>query len=182
MDELPVFVGEEVGAELAVGPLGLHLFAVAVAADDPAQFTGEIDLPAAAVFGGALHDALAGHIAAGAADGEKQGVLSEGEVGPLQGAQLTPAAAGGQGEQIEDPVVPWLPRQGVQKFLHLCLGGDALDGPLGLGQRHHAGRILFQDLIPLGVAEDGGHYRQILLDGCLLDGFSVTGPLPQFCQ
>lgn len=91
MDELSVFVGEEVGAELAADPLGLHLFAVVIAADDPAQITGEIDLPAAAVFGRAFHDALAGHIAAGAADGEKEGVLSEGEVGPLQGAQLATA-------------------------------------------------------------------------------------------
>ena len=153
-----------------------------VAADDPTQITGEIDLPAAAVFGGAFHDTLAGHIAAGAADGEKKGVFSEGEVGPLQGTQLTPPAAGVQGEQIEHPVVPGLFRQGIQKFLHLGLGRDALNGPLGLGQCHHAGRILFQDLIPFGIAEDSGHYRQILLDGCLLDGLSVTGPLPQLRQ
>ena len=177
-----MFVGEEIGAELAAGPLGLHLFAIVIAADDPAQITGEIDLPAAAIFGGAFHDTLAGHIAAGTADGEKEGVLSEDEVGPLQGTKFTPPAAGVQGEQIEQPVVPGLPRQCVQELLHLGLGWDALDGPLSLGQCHHVGRILFQDLIPLGVAEDGGHYRQILLDGCLLDGFSVTGPLPQFCQ
>ena len=78
--------------------------------------------------------------------------------------------------------MPGLPRQSIQKLLHFGLGGDALDGPPGLGQRHHAGRILFQDLIPFGVAEDGGYHRQILLGGGLLDGLSVTGPLPQFRQ
>ena len=182
MNELSVFIGEEVGTELSVGPLSLHLFAVVVAADDPAQIAGEIDLPAAAIFGRAFHDALAGHIAAGAADGEKQGVLSEGEVGPLQGAQFAPAAASIQGEQIEHPVVPGLPRQGIQELLHLGLGRDALDAPLRSGAVPPCGQDSFQDLIPLGVAEDSGHHRQILLDGCLLDGLPVTGPLPQLFQ
>ena len=70
VDELPVLVGEEVGTELAALLVCLHLLAALVGEEDAPQVGGEIDFTALAVFGAALHDALAGNAAAGAADGE----------------------------------------------------------------------------------------------------------------
>ena len=80
MDELPLLVGEEVGAESAALLVRLHLLAALVGEEDTAQVGGEIDFTALAVFGAAFHDALAGNVAAGAADGEQQTVLRSGEV------------------------------------------------------------------------------------------------------
>ena len=104
VDELPVLVGEEIGTELAALLVRLHLLAALVGEEDAPQVGGEVDFTALAVFGGALHDALAGNAAAGAADGEQQTVLRAGEVRPLQSAQLAPAAAGVHGEQIKQTV------------------------------------------------------------------------------
>ena len=70
VDELPVLVGEEIGTELAALLVRLHLPAALVGEEDTSQVRGEVDFTALAVFGGALHDALAGNAAAGAADGE----------------------------------------------------------------------------------------------------------------
>lgn len=80
VDEMPLLVGEEVGTELAALLVRLHLLAALVGEEDAPQVGGEIDFTALAVFGGALHDALAGNAAAGAADGEQQTVLRSGEV------------------------------------------------------------------------------------------------------
>ena len=82
VDELPVFVSEEVGAELAALLVRLHLLAALVGQENAPQVGGEIDFTALAVFGAAFHDALAGDAAAGAADGEQQTVLRAGEVRP----------------------------------------------------------------------------------------------------
>ena len=70
VDELPLLVGEEVGTEFAALLVRLHLLAALVGEEDAPQVRGEIDFTALAVFGAALHDALAGNAAAGAADGE----------------------------------------------------------------------------------------------------------------
>lgn len=134
VNELTVFVGEEVGTEPAALLVRLHLLAALVGEEDTPQVRGEIDLTALAVFGRALHDALAGNAAAGAADGEQQTVLRAGEVRPLQSAQLAPAAAGVHGEQIEQAVVPRLLCQRVQQLFHLASRGDALHRALRCGQ------------------------------------------------
>lgn len=134
VDELTVFVCEEVGTELAALLVRLHLLAALVCEEDTPQVGGEIDFTALAVFGGALHDALAGNAAAGATDGEQQTVLRAGEVRPLQSAQLAPAAAGVHGEQVEQAVVPRLLCQRVQQLLHLASRGDALHRALRCGQ------------------------------------------------
>ena len=63
------WIGEEVGTELAALLVRLHLLAALVGEEDAPQVR-EIDFTALAVFGAALHDALAGNAAAGAADGE----------------------------------------------------------------------------------------------------------------
>lgn len=134
VNELTVFVGEEVGAEPAVLLVRLHLLAALVGEEDAPQVGGEIDFTALAVFGGTLHNALAGNAAAGAADGEQQTVLRAGEVRPLQSAKLTPAAAGVYGEQIEQAVVPRLLCQRIQQLFHLASRGDALHRTLRCGQ------------------------------------------------
>ena len=134
VDELPVLVGEEVGTEPAALLVRLHLLAALVGEEDAPQVRGEIDFAALAVFGAALHDALAGNAAAGAADGEQQTVLRAGEVRPLQSAQLAPAAAGVHGEQIKQTVVPRLLCQRVQQLVHLASRGDALHRALRCGQ------------------------------------------------
>lgn len=126
VDELPMLVGEEVGTELAVLLVRLHLLAALVGKENAAQVGGEIDFTALAVFGSALHNAFAGDAAAGAADGEQQTVLRDGEIRPLQSAQLAPAAASVHGEQIEQAVVPRLLCQRVQQLLDFPLCGDAL--------------------------------------------------------
>ena len=126
VDELPLLVGEEIGTEPAALLVRLHLLAALVGEEDTPQVRGEIDFTALAVFGAALHDALAGNAAAGATDGEQQTVLRAGEVRPLQSAQLTPAAAGVHGEQVEQAVVPRLLCQRVQQFFRLASRGDAL--------------------------------------------------------
>ena len=116
VDELTVFIGEEIGTEPAALLVRLHLLAAFVGEEDAPQVRGEADFTALAVFGAALHDALAGNAAAGAADGEQQTVLCAGEVRPLQSAQLAPAAAGVHGEQIKQTVVPRLLCQRVQQL------------------------------------------------------------------
>ena len=126
VDELPLLVGEEIGTELAALLVRLHLLAALVGQENAPQVGGEKDFTALAVFGGTLHNALAGNAAAGAADGEQQTVLRAGEVRPLQSAQLAPAAAGVHGEQIKQTVVPRLLCQRVQQLLHLASRGDAL--------------------------------------------------------
>ena len=98
VNELTVFVGEEVGTKPAALLVRLHLLAALVGEEDAPQVRGEVDFTALAVFGAALHDALAGDAAAGAADGEQETILRDGEVRPLQSAQLAPAAAGVHGE------------------------------------------------------------------------------------
>ena len=134
VDELPLLVGEEVGTEPTALLVRLHLLASLVGEEDAPQVRGEVDFTALAVFGGTLHDALAGNAAAGAADGEQQTVLRAGEVRPLQSAQLTPAAASVHGEQIKQAVVPRLLCQRVQQFFHLASRGDALHRALRCGQ------------------------------------------------
>ena len=134
VDELPLLVGEEVGAEPAVLLVRLHLLAALVGEEDAPQVRGEVDFTALAVFGVALHDALAGNAAAGAADGEQQTVLRAGEVRPLQSTQLAPAAAGIHGEQIKQTVVPRLLCQRVQQLFHLASRGNALHRALRCGQ------------------------------------------------
>ena len=134
VNELTVFVGEEVGTELAALLVRLHLPAALVGEEDTSQVRGEIDFTALAVFGRALHDALAGNAAAGAADGEQQTVLRAGEVRPLQSAQLAPAAAGVHGEQIKQTVVPRLLCQRVQQLFHLASRGNALHRALRCGE------------------------------------------------
>lgn len=98
VNELTVFVSEEVGTEPTALLVRLHLLAALVGEEDAPQVRGEVDFTALAVFGAALHDALAGDAAAGAADGEQETILRDGEVRPLQSAQLAPAAAGVHGE------------------------------------------------------------------------------------
>ena len=83
VDELPLFVGEEVGTELAALLVRLHLLAALVGEEDAPQVRGEIDFTALTVFGAALHDALAGNIAAGAADGEQKTVFGTGKIRPF---------------------------------------------------------------------------------------------------
>ena len=134
VDELPLLVGEEVGTEPAALLVRLHLLAALVGEEDAPQVGGEVDFTALAVFGAALHDALAGNAAAGAADGEQETALRSGEVRPLQSAQLAPAAAGVHGEQIEQAVVPRLLCQRVQQLFHLASRGDALHRALRCGQ------------------------------------------------
>lgn len=134
VDELPVLVGEEVGAESAALLVRLHLLAALVGEEDAPQIGGEIDFAALAVFGRILHDALAGNAAAGAADGEQQTVFGTGKIRPLQSAQLAPAAAGVHGEQIEQAVVPRLLCQRVQQLFHLASRGNALHRALRCGK------------------------------------------------
>lgn len=134
VDELPLLVGEEIGTKPAALLVRLHLLAALVGEEDAPQVRGEVDFTALAVFCGALHNALAGNAAAGAADSEQQTVLRSGEVRPLQSAQLTPAAAGVHGEQIEQAVVPRFPCQRVQQLFHLASRGNALHRALRCGQ------------------------------------------------
>ena len=80
VDELPLLVGEEVGAEPAALLVRLHLLAVLVGEEDAPQVGGEIDFAALAVFVLPSANALApGTLLVGAADGE-QTVLRSGEV------------------------------------------------------------------------------------------------------
>ena len=134
VDELPLLISEEVGAEPAALLVRLHLLAALVGEEDAPQVGGEIDFTALAVFGAAFHDALAGDAATGAADGEQQTVLRDGEIRPLQSAQLAPAAAGVHGEQVEQTIVPRLLCQRVQQLFHLASRGDALHRALRCGQ------------------------------------------------
>ena len=60
VDELPLLVGEEIGTELAALLVRLHLLAALVGEEDAPQVRGEKDFTALAVFGGTLHNALAG--------------------------------------------------------------------------------------------------------------------------
>ena len=134
VDELPLLVGEEVGAEPAALLARLHLLAALVGEEDAPQIGGEIDFAALAVFGSALHNTLAGDAAARAADGEQETILRDSEIRPLQSAQLAPAAAGVYGEQIKQTVVPRLLCQRVQQLFHLASRGNALHRALRCGQ------------------------------------------------
>lgn len=87
---------------------GFQLLPLAVAQEEPPKVGGEDDLTAAAILGWSFHDSLPRDNAARAADGQKQAASAKLEIRPLESAQLTPAAAGAHGEQIEHPVVPRL--------------------------------------------------------------------------
>ena len=161
---------------------GFQLLPLAVAQEEPPKVGGEDDLTAAAILGCSFHDSLPGDNAAGAADGQEQTASAELEILPLEGAQLPPAAAGAHGEQIEHPVVPRLLCQSIQQFLNLHGGGNVLCSVACQRQIHHPGRVLQNDLIPLGVGEDGGDHGQVLLHRGLPDGLATVFPLPQFYQ
>lgn len=108
VEQLSLLVDEQIWAEISA-PFGGFLYQPpAVTEQNAAQSRGEDDLAAAAVFGGAFHDALAGHDAAGTADGEKEAVTAAAEVRPAQSTQLTSSHSCGHGQQIEHPEMPRL--------------------------------------------------------------------------
>ena len=49
-------------------------------------------------------------------------------------------------------------------------------------QIDHPGRVFLDDLVPLGVAENGGDHGQVFLHRGLSDGPAPVCPLPQFYQ
>ena len=161
---------------------GFQLLPLAVAQEEPPKVGGEDDLTAAAILGCSFHDSLPGDNAAGAADGQEQTASAELEILPLEGAQLPPAAAGAHGEQIEHPVVPRLLCQSIQQFHNLYGRGNVLSGAVCHRQVDHPSRILLDDLIPLGIAENSGDHGQVLLHRGLPDGLATVFPLPQFYQ
>lgn len=180
VEQLPLLVDEQIGTEISAALGGLLRQPPAVAEQHAAQSGGEDDLAAAPVFGGAFHDALAGYDTAGATDGEKKPVTTTAKVRPFQGAQLSTAAAGGHGQQIEDPEMPRLLCERLQQPLGFFDGGDELFAVPGGGQVDHARWVLLDDLIALGVAEHCGNDRQILLRRPFLYRLPATGPLAQF--
>ena len=135
-----------------------------------------------AVLSRVLHDTFSRDDTAGTADREEQAVSAEFEIRPAEGTQFTPAAAGAHGEEIEHPVVPRLLCQDIQQLLNLCWRGNVLSGAVCHRQIDHPGRILLDDLVPLGVAENGGDHGQVLLHRGLPDGSAPVCPLPQLRQ
>ncbi len=61
-------------------------------------------------------------------------------------------------------------------------GGNVLCSVACQRQIDHPGRVLLDDLIPLGVAKDSGDHSQVFLHRGLPDGFATVFPLPQFYQ
>lgn len=98
----------------------------AVTEQHTTQGGGENDLATVTVFGTAFHHTLARNDAAGATDSEDESVTAGTEVRPAQGAQLTAAAAGSHGQQIEHAEVPRLSGKGLQQVLCLLDGGNVL--------------------------------------------------------
>ena len=49
-------------------------------------------------------------------------------------------------------------------------------------QIDHPGRVLLDDLIPLGIAKDGGDHCQIFLHRGFPNGLATVFPLSQFYQ
>ncbi|SCJ20335.1 Uncharacterised protein [uncultured Blautia sp.] len=78
--------------------------------------------------------------------------------------------------------MPRLLCQSIQQFLNLHGGGNVLCSVACQRQIHHPGRVLQNDLIPLGVGEDGGDHGQVFLYCSLPDGLATVFPLPQFYQ
>ena len=106
-------------------------------------------------------------------------VIHKGEVAPPQGAQLSPAAASVYGQDVESVVEDVLFGQSVEEVLCLLVRGNELFPPFRVRQVNHPGGVLRNDLVALGVAEDGGDHGQVLLHGGLLDGPALVGSLSQ---
>ena len=69
--------------------------------------------------------------------------------------------------------------QSVEEVLGLLVRGNELFPPFRVRQFNHPGGVLRNDLVALGVAEDGGDHGQVLLHGGLLDGPALVGSLSQ---
>ena len=106
-------------------------------------------------------------------------MIHKGEVAPPQSTQLSPAAAGVDRQNVESVVEDMFLRQSVEEVLCLLVRGDELLPVLRVRQVDHPGGVLRNDLVALGIAEDGGHYGQVLLHGGLLDGPALVGSLSQ---
>lgn len=115
MDDRPIRVDEQIGAELSAVPCRFLCQPPAITEQHTTQRGGENDLPTVTVFGTAFHDTPASHDAAGAAGGEDESVAAGVEVRPAQSAQLAAATAGSHGQQIEHAEVPWLSGEGLQQ-------------------------------------------------------------------
>ena len=131
---------------------------------------------AAAILGRPLHHPFPRHHAAGTGHHQIPGVvIHKGEVAPPQGAQLSPAAAGVDRQNVEGVVEDVLLGQSVEEVLGLLVRGDELLPAFRVRQVDHPGGVLRNDLVALGVAEDGGHHGQVFLHGGLLDGLALVG-------
>ena len=86
VNELPMFVREEIGAEFPMCLPGFQLFPPAVAHKDPPDIRWENNLTAVAVFGRTFHNAFSRNDTAGAADREEQAVTAALEILPFEGA------------------------------------------------------------------------------------------------
>ena len=126
VNESPVRVDEQIRTEFSVVSCCLLRQPPAVTEQHTTQGGGENDLATVTVFGTAFHHTLARNDAAGATDSEDESVTAGTEVRPAQGAQLTAAAAGSHGQQIEHAEVPRLSGKGLQQVLCLLDGGNVL--------------------------------------------------------
>ena len=180
VNRLSLGVGEQVGADLPVVLPGHALLEVVQTPQRADHIVGDGHGTAAAILGGPLHHPFPRNHAAGAADYEIPGVVAhKGEVTPPQGTQLSPAAAGVDCQNVEGVVEDVLLGQGVEKVLCLLVCRDELFPPLRVRQVDHPGGVTLDDLVSLGVAEDGGHHGQVFLDSGFLDGFALVGAFAQ---
>ena len=183
MNRLPLGVGEQIGADLPMVLPGHTLLEVVQAPQRADHVVRDGHGPAAAIFGGALHHTFPRHHAAGAGHHQIPGVvIHKGEVAPPQSAQFTPAAAGVDRQNVEGVVEDVLLRQSVEEVLCLLVRGDELFPPFRVRQVDHPGGIALDDLISLGVAEDGGDNGKVLLHGGLLDGLALVGAFAQLYE
>ena len=180
MHRLPLDIGEQVRADLPVVLPGHALLEVVETPQCADHIVGDGHGPAAAIFGGAFHHTFPRHHAAGAGHHQVPGVvIHKGEVAPPQGAQLSPAAASVYGQDVESVVEDMFLGQSVEEVLSLLICGDELLPVLRVRQVDHPGGVLRNDLVALGVAEDGGDNGQVLLHGSLLDGPALVGAFAQ---
>ena len=180
VNRISLGVGEQVRADLPVVLPGHALLEVVETPQCADHIVGDGHGPAAAIFGGAFHHTFPRHHAAGAGHHQVPGVVvHKGEVPPLQGAQLAPSAAGVDRQDVEGVVEDVLLGQSVEEVLGLLVRGNELFPPFRVRQVDHPGGVLRNDLVALGVAEDGGDHGQVLLHGGLLDGPALVGSLSQ---
>ena len=179
MNQLARLVCKQIVRQLKSRLFCFHHFLCAIRLEITCDCGTDYNRPNTPVFSRSLHSSLSWNDTAGASDGQNRGMchIIHQEVIPFESTQLSPPASCVNCQNIVCPVFDFLIADGIQEAGNFLWGWDYLHRSVCARKIDHSGRILINNRIALGVAEDCGNHGQVLLDRGLLDRFSVVLPL-----